>query len=132
VTGLQAIVTVRSGDEELRRVRALAGIYETTPNAVIREVCGFFLSHAFLSHAIGTPRCRQVAGAGRDQQRPVSGHQGWTCLACQMEDPPSDMTCTLGRDHRVGVAGGCPGCGRLTAACAARPCSATRVQKGTP
>jgi len=119
--GLPAIVTVRSGDEELHRVRALAVIYETTPNAVIREACGFFLSHA-----IGTSRYRQVAGPGQDQQRPLSGHPGQSCLACQMEDPPPDMTCTLGRDHRVGIAAGCPGCGRLTAACAARPCSAGR------
>jgi len=122
--GLSAIVTVRSGDEELRRVRALAVIYETTPNAVIREACGFFLSHA-----IGMPRYRQAAGAGQDQQRPVSGHQGRTCLACQMEDPPPDMTCTLGRDHRVGPACGCPTCLRLTAACAARPCSAARPSR---
>jgi hypothetical protein len=41
-----------------------------------------------------------------------------------MEDPPPSMTCRLGRDHRVGTAAGCPGCGRLMAACGRRPCSA--------
>jgi len=49
-----------------------------------------------------------------------------TCLACQMADPPPSMTCRLGRDHRAGRAAGCPACGRLTAACTRRPCSATR------
>ncbi len=52
-----------------------------------------------------------------------------TCLACQMADPPPDMTCRLGRDHRVGIAAGCPGCGRLMAACALRPCSARRASR---
>jgi hypothetical protein len=49
-----------------------------------------------------------------------------TCLACQISgaDPPPSMTCRLGRDHRVGTAAGYPGCGRLMAACARRPCSA--------
>ena len=96
--GLPEIVSARSGDEELRR---LAVIFATTPNAVIREACGFYLS----------------------------------CLACQMEDPPPSMTCRLGRDHRVGTTAGCPACGRLTAACAARPCSAApagRAREGTP
>ncbi len=36
----------------------------------------------------------------------TSGTQA--CLACQMPDPPPEMTCTLGRDHRVGLASGCP------------------------
>ncbi len=58
-----------------------------------------------------------------------------TCLDCQTADPPPEMTCTLGRDHRVGAASGCPACIRLTAACAARPCSAARAgwtREGTP
>lgn len=50
-----------------------------------------------------------------------------SCLACGIADPPRSMTCTLGRDHRVGAASGCPAYLRLTAACAARPCSARRV-----
>jgi hypothetical protein len=49
-----------------------------------------------------------------------------TCLTCQMTDPPPSMTCRLDRDHRVGRASGCPACGRLTAACARRPCSPMR------
>jgi len=74
-------------------------------------------------------RARQREGG------PVTGHPGrdaaagtapLTCLACQLADPPPDMTCRLGRDHRVGTAYGCPGCGRLMAACARRPCSAMR------
>ena len=44
--GLPEIVSVRPGDEELRRIQALTVIFATTPNAVIREACGFFLSHA--------------------------------------------------------------------------------------
>jgi len=140
-TGLLEIVSVQFGDEERRRVQALAVIFETTPNAVIREACGFFLSHA-----AGTPGYYQAAGVCRrrvgevagipeqDQQAPVSGHPGRTCLVCQMEEPPPSMTCTLGRDHRVGTASGCPACGRLAAACAARPCSAARpgrARRGT-
>ena len=49
-----------------------------------------------------------------------------TCRACQMADPPPSMTCDQGRDHRVGIAAGCPACGRLVAACARRPCSVMR------
>ena len=41
---LQEIVSVRFSDEELRRIQAFAVIFETTPNAVIREACNFFLS----------------------------------------------------------------------------------------
>ncbi len=44
--------------------------------------------------------------------------------ADQVSAPEADET--RGRDHRVGTASGCPACGRLTAACARRPCSATR------
>ena len=43
--GLLHVVSVRFGDEELRRVRALAVIFATTPDAVIREACSLFLSH---------------------------------------------------------------------------------------
>lgn len=49
------------------------------------------------------------------------------CLCCRMTDPPPEETCHLGRDHRVGHAAGCPGCGRLIEACARRPCSAVRL-----
>jgi len=38
----------------------------------------------------------------------VSENMTLVCLACQVPDPPPEMTCTLGRDHRVGVASGCP------------------------
>ncbi len=48
------------------------------------------------------------------------------CLTCQMPGPPPEQTCTLGHDHRVGTSAGCPACGRLTAACARRPCSTMR------
>ena len=58
--GLPEIVSVRPGDEELRRIQGLTVIFATTPNAVIREACGFFLSHA-----AGTPGCHQAAGACR-------------------------------------------------------------------
>ena len=47
---LQEIVSVRFSDEELRRIQAFAVIFETTPNAVIREACSFFLSQK-----VGTP-----------------------------------------------------------------------------
>ncbi len=48
------------------------------------------------------------------------------CLGCGMGDPPPDPTCHQGLDHYVGLADGCPGCGRLLIACARRPCSAWR------
>jgi hypothetical protein len=49
------------------------------------------------------------------------------CLCCRTVDPEPEMTCHQGRDHRVGQAAGCPACGRLVEACAARPCSAMRL-----
>jgi hypothetical protein len=57
----------------------------------------------------------------------VNYRPGPSCLACQMPAPPPEQTCTLGRDHRVGTASGCPACGCLIAACARRPCSAKKV-----
>ena len=56
----------------------------------------------------------------------MNGGAGLRCLACPMAEPPPSMTCSLGRDHRVGTAAGCPGCGRTMAACARRPCSRRR------
>jgi len=58
-----------------------------------------------------------------------------TCRVCLMPDPPPEQTCYMGADHIVGALAGCPACLRLTAACAARPCSARqggRVRRGTP
>jgi hypothetical protein len=55
---LQEIVSVRFSDEELRRIQAYAVIFETTPNAVIREACSFFLSHQ-----VGTPDYHQALEA---------------------------------------------------------------------
>ena len=52
---LDKVVSVRFGTEGLRRIRALAVIYDTTPNAVIREACRFYLSHQ-----AGTSGYRQV------------------------------------------------------------------------
>jgi hypothetical protein len=66
--GLPEIVSVRFGDEEPSRVQALAVIFATTPNAVIREACGFFLSHA--AGAVG---CHQAAGACRRGASEVAG-----------------------------------------------------------
>ena len=66
--GLPEIVSVRSGDEELRRVQALTVIFATTPNAVIREACGFFLSYQ-----VGTPGCHQAAGSCRRGASEVAG-----------------------------------------------------------
>jgi len=63
----------------------------------------------------------------------VNGHPERAFLACQMPDPPPEMTCTQGRDHRVGAASGCPACLRLSAPCAAWACSARqagRVRRG--
>ncbi len=61
----------------------------------------------------------------------MNGHPGQACPGCQMADPRPSMTCLLGRDHRVGLAARCPGCGRLMAACARRPCSAwPRARRG--
>jgi predicted transcriptional regulator len=55
---LQEIVSVRFSDEELRRIQALAVIFETTPNAVIREACSFFISQK-----VGTPDYEQAIEA---------------------------------------------------------------------
>ena len=44
--GLPEIVSVRPGHEELRGIQALNVIFATTPSGVIRQACGFFLSHA--------------------------------------------------------------------------------------
>ena len=55
---LAEIVSVRPGGEELRRVRALAAILETTPNAMDREACGFYLYHQ-----VGAPDYRQAIEA---------------------------------------------------------------------
>jgi len=67
-TGLLEIVSVQFGDEERRRVQALAVIFETTPNAVIREACRFLLSQL-----AGTPGCHQAAGACRRRTSEVAG-----------------------------------------------------------
>jgi len=48
------------------------------------------------------------------------------CWVCGMADPPPEQTCALGRDYPVGTTDGCPHCGRLRAACAARPCPSRR------
>jgi len=55
---LQEVVSVRFSEEELRRIQAFAVIFETTPNAVIREACSFFLSHR-----VGTPDYHQALEA---------------------------------------------------------------------
>jgi hypothetical protein len=68
--GLLHVVSVRFGDEELRRVRALAFIFATTPNTVICEACSLFLSHE-----VGTPGYHQaVEACGR---RTSSGDGAW-------------------------------------------------------
>lgn len=55
---LQEIVSVRFTDEELRRIQAYAVIFETTPNAVIRDACSFFLSSK-----VGTDEYREALEA---------------------------------------------------------------------
>jgi len=62
-----------------------------------------------------------------------------TCLDCGAVNPPPEMTCHGGtpgdilRDHFVGGDGkGCPHCGRLTLACARRPCSVMRERSYEP
>ena len=65
-----------------------------------------------------------VRGHGFYVSEPPGETPAATCLRCRMPDPPPEMTCTGGRDHRVGAVAGCPQCGRTVAACAARPCSA--------
>ena len=55
---LQEVVSVRFTDEELRRIQAYAVIFETTPNAVIREACSFFLSRK-----VGTTEYHQAIEA---------------------------------------------------------------------
>ena len=73
--GCRRSVSVRSGDEELRRVRALTVIFATTPNAVIREARSFFFFFflLLLSHAAGAASCHQAAGACRRGASEVAG-----------------------------------------------------------
>jgi hypothetical protein len=68
---LAEVVSVRFGEEELRRVGALAVIFETTPSAVIREACGFCLSHQ-----VGTPGYLQAVEAWRQHAGEVAGVLG--------------------------------------------------------
>jgi hypothetical protein len=58
--GLLHVVSVRFGDEGLRRVRALAVIFATTPDTVIREACSLFLSYE-----VSTPGYHQAFEACR-------------------------------------------------------------------
>jgi len=62
------IVSVEFGDEELRRVQALAVIFETTPNVVIRDACRFYLSYI-----VGTPGYHQAVEAGRRRTGEAAG-----------------------------------------------------------
>lgn len=55
---LQEIVSVRFTDEELRRIQAYAVILETTPNAIIRDACSFYLSCK-----VGTDEYREALAA---------------------------------------------------------------------
>lgn len=55
---LQEIVSVRFTDEELRRIQAYAVIFETTPNAIIRDACSFYLSSK-----VGTDEYREALDA---------------------------------------------------------------------
>jgi amino acid transporter len=58
---------------------------------------------------------------------PAGQHDVMTCLACGMTGPSPDRPCRPGWDHRVSPPeAGCPGCSRLTAVCARRPCQARR------
>jgi hypothetical protein len=65
---LQEVVSVRFTDEELRRIQAFAVIFETTPNAVIREACSFFLSHK-----VGTPDYHEALEAYHRRTSEVVG-----------------------------------------------------------
>jgi hypothetical protein len=63
---------------------------------------------------------------------PACQHNVLTCLVCGMTGPSPDSPCLPGWDHRVSPPeAGCPGCGRLKAACARRfPCQARRSRLG--
>jgi len=64
---LTEAVSVRFGDGELRRVQALAVVYGTTPAAVIRDACGFYISSE-----VGTPRYREAVAAYQRRAREVA------------------------------------------------------------
>jgi hypothetical protein len=68
------------------------------------------------------------AGSSCDPRSSRAGRHVVTCLLCQMTDPSPDNPCLPGWDHRVSpLEAGCPGCGRLEAACTGwRACSARR------
>jgi len=68
---LTEVVSVRFGDVELRRVQAYAVIYQTTPAAVIREACGFYLSHQ-----VGTPGYHRAVDAYCERARRVAAALG--------------------------------------------------------
>jgi hypothetical protein len=63
---LQEIVSVRFSDEELRRIQAYAVIFQTTPNAIIREACDFFLAQK-----VGSPDYQQAIDAYRRRTNEV-------------------------------------------------------------
>ena len=64
---LPEVVSVRFSGEELRRIQAFAVIFETTPAAVIREACSFYLSHQ-----VGTPGYCEAVEAYRECAREVA------------------------------------------------------------
>ena len=87
-----------------------------------------------MSETTGKParqRGRNCDSGKQDRSaRTVAGEE----KGAQMQDPPPEMACRRGQDQRVGAASGCPVNLRLTAACAARPCSAAqagRARRGT-
>jgi hypothetical protein len=65
--GLLEIVSVQFGDEEQRRIQALAVIFETTPNVVIRDACSFYISQT-----VGTPGYHQAVETYRRRASEVA------------------------------------------------------------
>lgn len=109
--GIALLPTARecaSDPRTLRRVIAALG----GGLGAIREPAG-------MADAGALPR-REGAALANVRRGPV-------CAACGMTDPPAERTCKTGGlllDHYVGLRDGCPGCGRLRAACDRDPCSA--------
>ena len=64
----QETASVQFGEEEVRRIQALTVIFKTTPNAVIREACSFYLSHE-----TGTPGWHEASEACRRRASEVAG-----------------------------------------------------------
>ena len=97
-------------------VEDLGGQFHRDYGVVLRAVL-----FAVDSHAAKITAGQERTATGGRPSGPLK------CLACMTVEPRPEQTCHQGRDHLVGFGSGCPACGRLVEACAARPCATRRL-----